>query len=350
MVLEDSSTPKCRQVGKMNLFERIYGCLVGLALGDCLGMPTEFLDHEQIQREFGWVDRLQQAPEWHPHRKLQAGQMTDDTGQALAIAHAYKANGELTADAVARELIIWSEEAGEYLPLIIGPSTHHALDLLVQGEKPENTGKLGKTNGASYRAVIVGLVNYERPEKIIPDVVQACLPTHGTSVAISGGAAVAMAVAEAMADDASLDSIFMVAKHGAVEGRRHGEWAWGTPLEGRIDLALRIVGDSGSIETALVDLARYVGVDMLVAESIATAFGLVALAEGDVMKATAYGANIGGDTDTIAAIAGAICGAKQGVETIDGNLLSEVEKVNGLDLKTEAGRLVNIMQNMGEKI
>ena len=334
----------------MRILERVHGCLAGLALGDCLGMPTEFLTHEQIQQEFGWVDHLQQAPKWHPHRKMKAGQVTDDTGQTLAIAHAYTADGELTAQAVARELIVWSKKAGDYLPLIVGPSTRRALDLLTQGENPESTGKLGKTNGASYRAVIVGLVNHARPDKIVPDVVQACLPTHGTTVAISGGAAVAMAVAEAMADDTSLDSIFTAAKHGAAEGRRYGEWSWGTPLEGRIDLALRIVDESSSIETALVNLARYVGVDMLIAESIATAFGLVALAKGDVMKAIGYGANIGGDTDTIAAIAGAICGAKQGVKAIDGKLRHEMEKVNGMDLMNEAKRLVNIMQHIGELI
>lgn len=333
----------------MKLLEKVHGCLAGLALGDSLGMPTEFLNQEQIKQEFGWIESLQQAPDWHPHRKLKAGQVTDDTGQALAIAHAYTSGGDLTAEAVAHELMAWAETAGDYLPLIIGPSTRHALDLLSQGEKPENTGKLGKTNGASYRAVIAGLVNYERPEKIVSDVVQACLPTHGTTVAISGGAAVAMAVAQAMTDDTSLDSIFLAATQGAVEGRRYGEWAWGTPLEGRIDLALRIAGDSGSVETALVNLARYVGVDMLVAESVATAFGLVALAGGDVMKAIVYGANIGGDTDTIAAIAGAICGARQGIAAVDGNLLRDVEKVNGLDLKADAERLVNIIRNLGEE-
>lgn len=334
----------------MKLLEKVYGSLAGLALGDSLGMPTEFLDREQIRQEFGWVESLRQAPEWHPHRKLKAGQVTDDTGQALAIARAFTADGKLTAEAVARELMAWAKEAGDDLPLIIGPSTRHALDLIAQGENPERTGKSGKTNGASYRAIIVGLVNHAKPGKIVPDVVQACLPTHGTTVAISGGAAVAMAVAQAMTEDAALDSIFTAAKHGAVEGRRYGEWAWGTPLESRIELALRIVGESGSVETALVDLARYVGVDMLVAESIAVAFGLVALAGGDVMEAVKYGANIGGDTDTIAAIAGAICGARQGIEAIDRNLLRDVEKENGLDLKVEAERLINIMHNKSEEL
>jgi ADP-ribosylglycohydrolase len=86
----------------------------------------------------------------------------------------------------------------------------------------------------------------------------------------------------------------------------------------------------------MASLYSYVGTDMLVAESVATAFGLVYLADGDPMKAMTYGANIGGDTDTIAAIAGAICGAFQGINTVDAGLLAQVDSVNALNLAEEA--------------
>ncbi|MBI4731649.1 MAG: ADP-ribosylglycohydrolase family protein [Chloroflexi bacterium] len=308
-------------------------------------MPTEFLTPEQIKQEYGWVDRPVLAPEGHPHRALLPGQMTDDTGQALAIAHAYLPNGQLTAAAVARELLEWADSTGEILPLVLGPSTRHALEQLRSGGDPRQTGRKGATNGASYRAVIVGLVNFNRLDRLIEQVVEACLPTHGTCVAISGGAAVAAAISKALIEDSTLEGIFLGAKQGAATGRKHGEWMWGTPLEGRIDLALQIVSQAPQPETALADLYRYVGVDLLVAESVATAFGLVALAKGDPMQAIFYGANIGGDTDTIAAISGAICGAWQGIAAIDQQMLAEVEKVNHLDLKAEAAHLVNIIKS-----
>ena len=331
----------------MNTFERVYGCLAGLALGDALGMPTEFLTREQIGKEFGWVDHPLQAPAWHPHHKLRAGMVTDDTGQALAVAHAYELDGSLSAAAVARELITWSERVGEILPLILGPSTRAALELLKAGEDPRKTGRKGTTNGAAYRAIIVGLVNCRQPERLLPQVVEACLPTHGTTTAISAGVAVASAVAQAMSGEAALDDIFDAAQSGAQQGRSHGAWAWGTPLEGRIELALKIVAESRSPEMALDELVRYVGVDMLAAESIAAAFGLVSLAGGDAMRSITYGANIGGDTDTMAAIAGAICGAWQGIDALDHKMLALVEKVNNLDLKGEAERLVRIINGKG---
>jgi len=330
----------------MTRFERDYGCLAGLAIGDALGMPTEFLSRNEIISEFGWVDGFRAAPTWHPHHRLSPGQVTDDTGQALAVLHAYQPEGCLIAEDVSRELIAWAELAGEDLRLIAGPSTLLALQELRAGADPRQTGREGKTNGAAYRAVGIGLVNAGRPKLAMDQVVEACLPTHGTCVAISGAAAVAAAVAAAMDEGANVARILAAAKSGAVAGRAYGTWAWGTPLEKRIELAERIVNCAAEDHQALAALGEYVGTDLLVAESIATAFGLVQLSEGDPMKAVIFGANIGGDTDTIAAIAGAICGAYRGVQAIDRDMLAEVERVNSLDLAGEARRVEDICRKL----
>ncbi len=320
----------------MNRFDKIYGCLASLAIGDALGMPTEFLTPEQIHVEFGWVDSFVSAPAWHPHSQLHPGHVTDDTGQALAVLHAYTHDGLLTAKAVTYELLKWAASEGDVLPLITGPSTSQALELLKQGMDPRESGKHGKSNGAAFRAIPVGLVNQGMSSRLSDQVVEACLPTHGTSVAISGATAVAYAIAAACQEDASLESILEAARQGAVVGRTCGQWAWGTLLEKRIDLAVELVDRSQDQEGALASLYSYVGTDMLVAESVATAFGLVYLADGDPMKAMTYGANIGGDTDTIAAIAGAICGAFQGINAVDAGLLAQVDSVNALNLAEEA--------------
>ncbi len=329
----------------MSLFERMYGCLAGLALGDCLGMPTEFMNPAQIAEEFGWVERPVRAPAWHPHHELEPAQVTDDTGQALAIARAYREDGTLGAADVARELLAWADGAGNILPVIAGPSTQRALQRLRAGDDPRQTGKQGTTNGASYRAVIVGLATCHRPEALLGQVVEACLPTHGTGPAISGAAAVAFAVATAARDGATLADVFAAAQEGAVRGRELGAWAWTTPLEKRIALALRLAAEDPKPAVALGRLYDYVGVDMLVAESVASAFGIVALAQGDPMRAIEYGANIGGDTDTIAALAGAICGAWKGIAAIDAGMLAQVEAVNRLDLAATARRVERIASN-----
>jgi ADP-ribosylglycohydrolase len=329
----------------MKFFDRIHGCLAGLALGDALGNPSEFMNPDQIRSEFGWIDHFVPAPVWHPHHILAPGQITDDTGQVLAVAHAYGEDGSLTADSVARHLILWADQAGDALPVILGPSTRQALEKLRSGASPQETGEKGTTNGAAYRAIVVGLVNYNQTEKLLSQVVETCLPTHGTSVAISGAAAVGYAISAAMKSENRVEEIISAACCGATKGRNFGKWHWGTPLEKRIELACSLIDKSLSAGQALEDLYSYVGVDMLVAESVATAIGLVKLANGNPMKAVRYGANIGGDTDTIAAIAGAICGAYSGIDAFDADMIKQLEIVNHFDLKQEAARIESIIHN-----
>ncbi|HTX78097.1 MAG TPA: ADP-ribosylglycohydrolase family protein [Longilinea sp.] len=329
----------------MTPFEKTLGCLAGLALGDALGMATEFLTPEQIIKAFSWLDRLRPAPAWHPHAPMQPGEVTDDTRQALAVAHAYDARGVLTAESVARELLAWESSNDNSVALCMGPSTRQALEQLRQGVSPTEAGKAGKTNGAAMRAAVVGLMTAGHPDATLEDVVSASLPTHGTGVAIAGAASVACAVAVACDESATLTSIIEAAKWGAREGVKRGAWAWGTPLEGRIELAEKVAREANDPKDVLRGIYSYVGTDMLVAESVAAAFGVFLLAEGDPMRAIMLGANIGGDTDTIAAIAGAIGGAWQGMEAIDAGMLALVEKVNDLDFTSEANRLIRILEN-----
>lgn len=321
--------------------ERVYGCFAGLALGDALGMPVEFLTQEQIRKEYGWIEGLVQPPAWHPHHRFKAGTITDDTGQALAVARAYQPESGLTAEAVARELVDWADslEAGD-LTALIGPSTSQALENLRNGMDPANSGRQGTTNGAAMRAAPVGLANPGNLEGAVREAVLASMPTHHTSPAISGAAAVACAVAEAVREGSTIESILEAAKTGAERGRSFGTWRWSTPLEGRIELAVKIVCCCETDRAALSDLARYVGVDYLVPESVAAAFGIVFLARGDPFQAVLYSVNIGGDTDTIGAIAGAVCGAWKGIGSLPPALITQVEAANGFDLSAEALRFV----------
>jgi ADP-ribosylglycohydrolase len=98
---------------------------------------------------------------------------------------------------------------------------------------------------------------------------------------------------------------------------------------------------------ALNAIYQYVGVDMLVSESVAAAMGIVYLAQGDPMKAIRFGANIGGDTDTIAAIAGQICGAFRGITAFDPVLVNQVEVTNQLVLMDESQQIYSMLNKSG---
>ena len=76
-------------------------------------------------------------------------------------------------------------------------------------------------------------------------------------------------------------------------------------IASQIERALNLVQNGGGID----DLVQEVGTSVAADESIPAAFGVVMLAKGDVWKSVQLAANIGDDTDTIGAIAGAMAGA-----------------------------------------
>jgi ADP-ribosylglycohydrolase len=329
----------------VNTLDKFYGCLAGLALGDALGMPTEFLTAAQIQAEYGRVKKLVKAPDWHPHAELRAGQVTDDTGQAIAIAHAYAEDGTITPESVARELMAWEAGTDEkILKVVSGPTTRQALAEIRSGADPSLSGRFGKTNGAAMRMAAVGLLNAGDAEGAIREAIIASTPTHWTQPALAGSAAVACAVAEAAREGADLISILDAAKLGAVQGSREGAWSWTTPLVSRIELAEKLIREARSDGDALRDLSEYVGVDMQVSESVASAIGLVKLAKGEPLRAVMMAANMGGDTDTIAAIAGQICGAWKGAGSMDKAMIEQVEKISHISLMKECLRLESIFK------
>jgi len=70
----------------MDMLDRFRGCLLGAAVGDALGMPTEGYTAEEIRVRFGIVEEMMPSPEGHFHFGLQAGQFTDDTEETLLLA------------------------------------------------------------------------------------------------------------------------------------------------------------------------------------------------------------------------------------------------------------------------
>lgn len=324
---------------------KIHGCLAGLALGDAMGMPSEFYSPDQIEQNFGRIEVLEKAPAGHPHQIMEAGQITDDTGQGIAIAHACLPTGEINIESAVRHLLEWEDSLPpDILRVIEGPSTRAALQEIRQGGDPHRSGRNGKTNGAAMRVAAVGLLHAGDFAGACQAAIAASFPTHAVNIALSGAACVACAVAEAATENATFPSILQAAKNGAEFGMTQGIWTWSTALTNRIDLAVQLVERSASESDAVNAIYRFVGVDMLVPESVAAAIGLVALAQGDPMKAIRFGANIGGDTDTIAAIAGQICGAWRGIEAFDLRLVHQVEKVNHLNLMDESLKLFSAIE------
>ena len=79
------------------------------------------------------------------------------------------------------------------------------------------------------------------------------------------------------------------------------------------------------------EIYQLVGTGTSTVESVPAAIAMVELAKTDPNRCAILCANLGGDTDTIGAMATAICGALNGVESIDPALKQELDEENQLD-------------------
>lgn len=84
LVLGTTAAPGQAEPDRTFLYDRILGSLVGSAIGDAMGAPTEMWSRDQIQAEYGFVSDLHTAmrrpsPEGTWAMNVRAGATTDDT-------------------------------------------------------------------------------------------------------------------------------------------------------------------------------------------------------------------------------------------------------------------------------
>ena len=324
----------------MDTAERASATLYGLAIGDALGMPTQMLSRSQIAQRFGRLRGFEPAAADHPIAAgMPLGSITDDTEQALLLGrHLVRHAGHVDAAQFARELVEWEDTMRARGSLdLLGPSTRSAIAALVGGAPLERAGRLGATNGAAMRVTPVGIVaDPADVETLVDRVAEASLATHNTGVAIAGAAAVAAAVSAGL-DGAAVSESFPIAIRAAAIGQGRGHWHAGGDVSRRIGWAIGLI-DPNQPERSLDDVVDLVGTSLATQESVPAAFAILALYPDDPWQAVLSAASVGGDTDTIAAMVGAIAGACGG--TFPLAAIETVRVVNDLHLDELASDLL----------
>jgi ADP-ribosylglycohydrolase len=107
----------------------------------------------------------------------------------------------------------------------------------------------------------------------------------------------------------------------------------------RIELAVSLVRAAADDEQALRDLYEVVGASVATTDTVPTAIALFVLAGGDPHRSAILAANLGGDTDTIGAITGSICGAFSGMGGIPEDLRRTLDEVNHLPIVDVANEI-----------
>ncbi|MEU8947125.1 ADP-ribosylglycohydrolase family protein [Streptomyces sp. NPDC048489] len=322
--------------------DRALGAYYGLALGDALGMPTQVMSREAVAQVYGHLDGFEPARPDNPvSAGMPAGSVTDDTDQAVIVGHLLvEGDGSVDPLRLAEELVRWEKEMRAKGSLdLLGPSTKAALDAVARGVPPREAGRHGTTNGAAMRVTPVGIAFRARPlDHFLDRVVESCQVTHDTTLGIAGAAAVAAAVSTGI-EGGSLDDAIGSAVDAARAGARRGHWVAGADIAARIEWATQLV-DGLPHDEALDKICALVGTSVASQESVPAAFAVLALSAGDPWRSGVMAANLGGDSDTIAAIAGAIAGAVHGLSALPEDAVTTLREVNGLDLEPLTARLL----------
>ena len=330
---------------------RARGALLGLAIGDALGMPTQYLPRELIAERYGILDDFHPGPDDNAiSRGIPAGRVTDDTDQAVILGRLLvDGQGDFDPDAFARALLAWERrmiDAGS--ADLLGPSTRKALALTAEGVPTGLSGRTGATNGAAMRVAPVGIACAHQPiDAFIERVVKSCLVTHNTTIGIAGAAAVAAAVSAGVGG-AGLAEALHIAVEAARCGAKYGFYYAGADVAQRIVWGLELVRGRTTDE-ALDLIYRLVGTGVAAQETVPAALAVCSVAPDDPWLACRLAASLGGDCDTVAAIAGAIAGACHGTEGFPARAIEALHAANpSLGVEDLADRLLALRGRVGD--
>ncbi len=321
--------------------ERILGALYGQALGDAMGMPSELWPRSRVKAHFGWIDQFLPGPaENNAACYFNRAEFTDDTSMALCLADAIvECHGQINPDIIGRNILAWAEGFDAFNKNVLGPTSKIALNAIRDGKPVADLENNGVTNGAAMRVSPLGcLLPATNLDSFIDEVALASSPTHKSDLAVAGAAVIAWAISRAIEGHswtAIVDSLPAVAR----QAQEKRITTFSASLAARLELALCVVRNAHGVESASEQLYQLIGAGTSTIESVPCAIAMVELAQGDPNRCAVLCANLGGDTDTIGAMATAICGALGGISAINPSLKQQLDDVNHLDFKRYATAL-----------
>ena len=313
------------------LYLRIRGVLIGGAYGDAMGMPTEFWTQEHINVRFpkGVEELLPSQADDFFGRTMSSGEITDDTINTMMIAKMIIENhGIINTESYINQLIKWKNES-KVAALVCGPSTLKALEAIERGVSVEETGKLGTTNGAAMKISPIGIISdYRDMDSLINNVSMICKPSHNTSIAIQGASIVAGIVSYVVSGGNDIEKIWNLAEEIAGRASSRGFQIPSASIVQRMKLAKKMIRNC-TMPEALKNLHEVIGTGVETIETIPSILAIIELSGGDPMISAKLCASIGGDTDTIGAIATGICGGMN--PNFNDWLIKDLERTNNLN-------------------
>ena len=276
---------------------RIKGALYGVAVGDALGGPLEFMGAEDIERKHGIVTEMIGGG-W---LDLRPGETTDDTAMTIAVAQGIAEDPKDPIPAIGARFIEWAQSKPKDIGMACRGSIIQAYSygglkpteeewLLAAHAYQRHVGSPVEGNGALMRTIYPALYYTDRQERLTMTKKIAKM-THAGKVS----ALICQEYVELVHAAITIGGANIVEAIGYLSGTDPTGYVIDT-----FSNALEAIFDTGTFEEALINAV-----------------------------------NRGGDADTIGAVAGGLAGALYGYEEIPARWVERLDE----SLKKELDRL-----------
>ena len=305
--------------------QRILACLIGIATGDAVGKQTENLSRSEVLRWYPDGVRGFEGPpgttipRYRGNRKHEwlIGETTDDTERTLAVATAIVQDRAVEHTSIGRELLKCRK------------CVHPGLKSLWEFHEAGDPARVAERHdgcGAAVRAAPAGMLHRpDRLDDIVAAAREASVSTHAGPLALAAAAANAAAVSAAVEGMPAAEIIALAQRAAAIAERERTH----PPTTSFAEALDGIVGELTrwrQLNPATI-AARYFPDTSTTIVGLALALGTTT---GSAREAILLAANIGGDSDSVASIAGGIAGARN-PDSVSSQWFAVVEEVNGHD-------------------
>jgi len=293
--------------------DKVRGAIVGVAIGDALGMPAESLSPKTISRHYRWINSYRtpnpRTGTWH---KLKRGQWTDDTQLTLAIGESIvRQNGIDFNDIAAAHIEVFRNGRRGW-----GKATINGCQRMLSGANWWEAGDPSAAgNGPPMKIAPIGvLYGLKKINKL--EMIDACIGiskmTHGDPRAIVGAVLQAYLTGAAIRSsncDSFINLELKEIKHlcDHIEGT---EYMSAEEFASSLTFQMYRLPEADTWEDSVI--RNVFGAKAFVNESLPFTYAMISKHGHDLKKCMEHIVNQGGDADTTGAMAGSILGGLYG--------------------------------------
>ncbi|KAL1123374.1 hypothetical protein AAG570_002459 [Ranatra chinensis] len=331
---------------------KFRGALIGALLGDCLGAPFE--GDERVSKSVlqKYFDKLE-----GPHFKAPFKQYTDDTAMTKCVAESLIHSGGFNEEDMAKRFV---EEYyrnpkrgyGANVVSIFGKLRSTDLKDVWQPAREQFSGRGSYGNGGAMRVSPIALYCHKNYQQMIDFCGKTTALTHTNTLGINGALLQCIAVHQSLEQspndpiDEKKFSFDLISKMSKIEEKSSPEVESKTPYIDQLKLVQKLLEkNKGSTLDDDEEVVESLGNTIAALYSVPTAVYCFLRAQSTIKdmevdnpfrRTLQYSISLGGDTDTIASMAGAISGAYHGYGMINANVQRHCEGVEKmLDIANE---------------